>query len=170
MLMIRSFVFFYIFLGFLLQILGDFKLNRYVRFYGGVIVLLLLMSPIYELVTKEDVSLNVDFSGMWQEYQQAREFEAWFEGYSETYQDKSIEILLEDMEARLHSYGYKIHDYKAEKSPNQELENLCLYLVPMGNMGIPGTMDSSSENAVWLKEWLQSIYEPDFLLEVYCSE
>ena len=71
---VQSFLLFYILVGFLLKMLGDFKLNKYVRFYGGIIFLLMLIGPVYELFSQEDILMNIELKQMWQEYEEARNY------------------------------------------------------------------------------------------------
>ncbi len=167
---IQSFILFYILIGFLLQILGDFKLNRYIRFYGGLIFVLLLMSPIYELITKEDVSLNVELKQLWQEYEESRNYEQMMENMEESCAGQATKVLTEHMEDYLNEKGYEIIDYDVIKDEEYEIVTLRLYVVPLGKPVITAGMTNDSKLAVQLKEMLVKTYEPEFFLEVYCNE
>ena len=167
---VQSFILFYILVGFLLQILGDFKLNRYVRFYGGLIFVLLLLTPIYELFTKEDVALNINLKQVWQEYEDARNYDLIMGNYGKNLNGQAAEVLIEEMNNYLNGEGYEIEEYHIEWSEEYNIETLELYVVALGELGIPITMENTTENALRLKNLLQETYGPEFELEVYSSE
>ena len=170
MLQIRNVVFFFIVVGFLLQVLGDLQLNRYIRFFAGIIFLLMIMSPIYELVTREDVMMKIDLLNLWQEYEEAKNYDRMMSEHSENYTSQAEMVLVRDMEQTLVSEGFKIVDYEMIWDEENCIEEIQLYIQPVDDIDTSSEMSSTTSQANIIKEILRERYNPDFLLEVYCSE
>ena len=167
---VQSFIFYSILVGFLLQILGDMQLNRYLRFYGGLIFVLLLMSPLYELFTGEDVAWNIELKSLWTEYEQSKEWVDFLPEKDDFYLSQTVEMLVHNMNDFLQQSGYEIIEYDVVSGKEGEVETLKLYVVRLGEMGISAAMTDRTQNALKLQTLLVQNYEPEFALEVYCNE
>ena len=167
---IQSFILFSVLVGFLLQILGDMQLNRYMRFFGGLIFVLLLISPVYELITKEDVSWNISLRSLWIEYEEAQRYEGITKGEESAYSKQAVEVLKNNMDDYLNGYGYEIMEYDVIWSESGEVDTLTLYVIKLGSIGVSVSMTKQTEKASELKKVLVENYEPGFVLEVYCDE
>ncbi len=167
---IQSFIFYSILVGFLLQILGDMQLNRYLRFYGGLIFVLLIMSPVYELFTEEEVAWNIEINSLWKEYEQAKDWAGFLPDREDFYVAQTLEMLVQNMDDFLNQHGYEIMEYDVMWENEGEVGTLKLYIVRLGEMGITVGMTSQTDHALAMKELLSQTYEPEFALEVYCNE
>lgn len=167
---VQSFLLFYILVGFLLKMLGDFKLNKYVRFYGGIIFLLMLIGPVYELFSQEDILMNIELKQMWQEYEEARNYNKVMGEYSDTANEQAVEILINEMDRFLNENGYEIDKYEVWWNDENNIEELELYVMDIGEIGISISMNNTTQKAMDIKNLIQERYEPEFELEVYCSD
>ena len=166
---ICSFLLFYILVGFLLQVLGDFKMNRYVRFFAGIIFLLLLMSPLYELFTRKEVAADIDIKSMWVQYEEARNYDLMLAEHQEEYNCQASEVLLKEFTAFLREEGYEIEEYEIFWTDTYDIEEMHLYLKAEESMRITGKKDCFNEEAVRLTDKLMETYTPEFAVVIYCE-
>lgn len=91
---IRQLVFFYILMTAILHLLPDKKYQKYVRFFCGMVLAILLVSPVLKVIGKEeDLMERISFTSFWQEMDGASldlgRMEEWQrKAYTETYEDR----------------------------------------------------------------------------------
>lgn len=101
---IRSFIYFGLFLTILMQLLPDRKYKKYVRFFAGMIFLVLVLGPVFSLFTDENI-LESAVEKM--EYQQEQE---------------SVSVDFSYMEEKQQEYYSRQMDRAAEEMIRQEAE------------------------------------------------
>ncbi len=70
---VKNIVIFYILMTAVLHLLPKSSYQKYVRFFGGLLLVVLLLTPLMELIFKEDYLLNqISYESFWQEVDTVR--------------------------------------------------------------------------------------------------
>ena len=89
---VRPIIYFSLFITILLQILPSDKYMKYIRFFVGLLMIVLVMSPLLNLFSKEDISEQIFDGEFYQEQEEKMDidFEE-LERQSKVYYEKVIE-------------------------------------------------------------------------------
>lgn len=166
--MIKDFSILYLLIVVVSQLLSETQLNRYLRFFAGVIFVIMICSPGYKKITGKDVIEGLEHEYTRLEFLQQLEYEKsgvseWKEG-----NEYAVNILINVYNETISSLGYEIVQYECKKELDGGIKYLWLYVDR--NHGINRRLRDyreEDEGARQCKKLIMKKWKMEFELRVY---
>ena len=165
---VKDFVVLYLLVAVLMQLIGDGQINKYVRFFAGMVFLLLIMSPIYRMITKTPMEQGLRTKQLKEYYTGQLEFDRVLEDYSGQIAISAVDVLMGSFNETLAEKGYEIKQYDCKMDEQDQLIEVNLYIgrQESGRTGI-SAMTADASCARECRALLIETWNPEFELKVY---
>lgn len=165
---VKDYVVLYLLVALLMQLIGDGQMNKYIRFSAGLVFLLLLMSPVYQLLTHKPIEQKLYREQLEETFTSHLEFDRVMGDYSRQAVETAVDVLVDGFNETLLEKGYEVKQYDCKMDEEDCLTEMKLYVgrIESRSRGISG-MSTQAECARECKELLEEAWEPEFELKVY---
>ena len=165
---VRDFVVLYLLVALLMQLIGDGQINKYVRFFAGMVFVLMLMSPFYQMIMHAPLEKNLRMGQLKESYISQLEFEHVLEQFSGQTAQTAIGILMDRFNETLAEKGYEIKQYDCKVDEEDQLTEANLYVGKKDDKGsgLAG-MTTEVSCAQECRALLIETWNPEFELKVY---
>lgn len=161
----KQIVFFYILMMAILHLLPKKSYQKYLRFFGGLVLAVLLLRPFLTVLGREDAFFDrISYESFWQEMDTAaldlKELEQW---QQETYLAEYERAIAGDI-AGLAPEEFTVEEVKVTLTEETAIESVELYLtVPWENRSLSGQLPGADNSGDYpglgkLKERLMEFY------------
>ncbi len=166
--LVKSVVLLFILVAIVMTIVGESELNQYIKFFSGMLVLLICISGVSQKLDEETVSSRLKIREWYEEYKQRNSFESILNSSQKKQYSIAEELLIEGFNDALAEKDYRIVQFESIMGENGKLKRLILYLADNNRESPPlGTLERDSRQAEECREILTSGWEPDFDLVIY---
>lgn len=165
---VKNFVILYFIMTIIFQVVGNSDMNRYLRFFGGVMMMLILLSPAASLFTGRDIAHNIKNRWTYQKVGEEMEFETLMQDYLGKKENLAISLLIQAFDESLKQLGYEVKQYESKQDIDGNLIYVDLYVGEIGKSRmVDGRFSENAACAVQCQELLMQEWEPEFELRVY---
>lgn len=135
---VKNIVIFYILLTAVLHLLPKNSYQKYVRFFGGLLLVVLLLTPLMELIFKEDYLLNeISYESFWQEVDTIRlDVEGMEEKQQQAYRREYEKAIGADISLMAQEAGLVVHEVTVEITEDYGPLNIVMDVSLSGEEGI----------------------------------
>lgn len=165
---VKNFVVLYLLVALLMQLIGDGKTNKYVRFFAGLVFLLLIMSPFYQMIKKKPMEQELYKEFLAESFSSQLEFDKIMGEYADRVSETAVDVLIKSYNDTLSQKGYEIKQYDCKMNEDDYLKEVKLYVgtIESNSRGSSG-MTTQAQCAKECKALLEETWNPEFELKVY---
>ncbi|GHU45235.1 hypothetical protein FACS1894111_13420 [Clostridia bacterium] len=175
---VKNIVCFYLFFTAVLQLLPKSNYQKYVRFFGGLLLTILLLSPIVSFFHKSDNLLyTISLENFWQEQKSLQLDTEKMDALQKTaYRSQYEDAMAEDVSVLAKGAGFSVEEVQVHLGTEYQVEEIKLSLSRKeGGIYIKraGISDNSAEypEAEKLREKLKGLYQiEDSQIRIYVAD
>lgn len=165
---VKDFVILYLLVALLMQLLGDSQVHKYIRFFAGLVFLLLIMSPVYRMITRTPLERELRIEQWMKQYAKQQDFDQILGEFSEKTAQTAIDVLMDCYNDTLGKEGYEIKQYDCKLNEEDQLTEVNLYIGKIGSKQRAfSDMTTQSLCAQECRALLVKNWNPEFELKVY---
>lgn len=168
---IKDFSILYLFLVIVSDLLSETQLNRYLRFFAGVLFVIMLCSSGFQRLTGKEVVENMSREYVNLEFLEQLEYEG--KGFLEWEggNDYAVNVLIQAYNQTIAEKGYEIRQFECKKTLDGKLEYLWLFVEPLESNGrLFGAYSEETNGAKECRKLIDGKWKMEFELKVYGRE
>ena len=125
---VKNLVFFYILMTAVLHLLPKSSYEKYVRFFCGLLLVVLLLSPVLELIYDSGYLLEkINYENFWQETDSMKlDVKGMEQAQKETFLAEYEKAIENDISGMAEDEGLLVNDVRVELSADYKLEHISL--------------------------------------------
>ena len=129
---VKNLVFYYIMMTAVLHLLPNNNYQKYVRFFGGLLLVVILLNPILEFFDESDYLLNkISYESFWQEMDSVRlDVSRMEEAQQRAFRKEYEEAIADDIVLMAENNALKVLSAEVELTEDYTLEYIEVSVIP----------------------------------------